>query len=263
MPQAEAAAKKALSLDDDSADALTTLASVKAEYNYDFAGALIDYERAIQLHPNDATAHFWFADDVLAPLGQSERSIAEMKRALALDPLLPVPNANLGEIYIRAGRLDEAIAHLRKTIELDGSFYYGRAMLGQALELKGQIPEAMAEYEKAIALNDDPFPKALLGHLYGTIGRRAEAMKILAQLKETREQRYIDARGPALVALGLGDRDQALSWLEQSFQERGNGSRSIRVDPFLKPLHGDPRFEALAEKIVPAREFAKSAPPAK
>jgi len=263
MPQAEAAAKKALSLDDDSADALTTLASVKAEYNYDFAGALIDYERAIQLHPNDATAHFWFADDVLAPLGQSERSIAEMKRALALDPLLPVPNANLGEAYIRAGRLDEAIAQLRKTVEMDGSFYYGRALLGQALELKGQIPEAMAEYEKAIALNDDPFSQALLGHLYGTLGRRAEAMKILAQLRETRQHRYIDARGLAIVSLGLGDRDQALSWLEQGFQERGNWSRSIRVDSFLKPLHGDPRFEALAEKIVPAREFAKPAPSSK
>jgi tetratricopeptide (TPR) repeat protein len=117
----------------------------------------------------------------------------------------------------------------------------------------------MAEYEKAIALNDDPFSQALLGHVYGTLGRRAEAMKILAQLKETRQHRYIDARGLAIVSLGLGDRDQALSWLEQGFQERGNWSRSIRIDPFLNPLHGDARFEALAEKIVPAREFARGA----
>jgi tetratricopeptide (TPR) repeat protein len=263
FPQAEAAAKKALSLDEDSADALSTLASVKAEYKYDFAGAQIDYERAIRLHPNDATAHFWFAADVLAPLGQSERGIAETKRALALDPLLLIPNANLGGAYADAGRLDEAIAQLRKTLEIDGNFYYGRSLLGQALELKGQIPEAIAEYEKAIALNDDPFPKALLGRLYGTIGRKEEAMKILAQLKEAREHRYIDAYNLAIVSLGLGDRDQTLSWLEQGFQERGNWSRSIRVDSFLKPLHGDPRFEALAEKIVPAREFAKAATPAK
>ena len=87
MSQAEAAAKKALSLDDDLADARTALAAVKVLYNYDFAGALTEFERAIQLHPNDATAHHWFADDVLAALGQSERDIAEMKRALALDPL--------------------------------------------------------------------------------------------------------------------------------------------------------------------------------
>ena len=263
LPQAEAAAKKALSLDDDSADALTTLASVKAEYNYDFAGALIDYERAIQLHPNHATAHRWFAGDVLAPLGETERRVAEMKRALALDPLSLVINANLGKAYLYAGQLDEAIAQLRKTVEMDGSFYYGRQMLGLALELKGHIPEAMAEYEKAIAMNDDPFSQASLGHLFGTIGRRAEAMKILAQLKETRQHRYIDAYSPAIVSLGLGDRDQALSWLEQGFQERSFSLVSIRVDPLLKPLHRDPRFEALAEKIVPAREFAKAATPPK
>ena len=96
FPQAEAAAKKALSLDDDSADARTALASVKADYDYDFAGALIDYERAIQLHPNDATAHHWFGADTLVELGQSERAIAEIKRALALDPLSLAINANLG-----------------------------------------------------------------------------------------------------------------------------------------------------------------------
>lgn len=256
MPQAEAAAKKALSLDDDSADARATLASVKAEYNRDFAGALIEFERAIQLHPNDATAHHWFAGDVLSALGYGEREVAEMKRALTLDPLSLIINSNLGVAYIHAGRLDEAIAQLRKTIEMDGNFYYGHANLGQALELKGHVPEAMAAYEKAIALNDDPTPQALLGHLYGTIGRRAEAMKILAQLKETRQQRYIDAYGLAILYLGLGDREQALSWLEQGFQERSTSLLVIRVDPLLKPLHGDPRFEALAEKIVPVREFA-------
>ena len=263
FPQAEAAAKKALSLDDDSADAHTALASVKADYNYDFAGALTEYERAIQLHPNDATAHHWFGADTLAELGQNEREIAEMKRALALDPLSLIINADLGNAYAHAGRLDEAIAQLRKTVEMDGSFYYGRENLGQALALKGQIPEAMAEYEKAIALNDDPVPKAFLGHLYGRIGRRAEATKILAQLEETRQHRYVDAYSLALVSLGLGDRDQALSWLEQGFQERSNWLGYIRVDPLLAPLHGDPRFEALAEKIVPAKEFAKSATPSK
>jgi tetratricopeptide (TPR) repeat protein len=167
-------------------------------------------------------------------------------------------NATLGGAYIYGGQLDEGIAQLRKTVEMDGSFYYGRGILGLALELKGQIPEAMAEYEKAIALSDDPLPQAVLGHLYGTIGRRAEATKILAQLKEARQQRYIDAYSLALVYLGLGDRDQALSWLEQGFQERSPWLKAIRVASRLKPLHGDPRFEALAEKIVPAHEFGQA-----
>ncbi len=119
-PQAEAAAKKALSLDDDLADARTTLSDFKALYNYDFAGAQTEFERVIQLHPNDAMAHHWFANDVLTPLGQSEYAVAEMKRALALDPLSLIINSNLGYAYHFAGRADEAIAQLRKTLEIDG-----------------------------------------------------------------------------------------------------------------------------------------------
>ena len=134
-------------------------------------------------------------------------------------------------------------------------------ILGQALELNGQIPEAMAEYKKAMALNDDPISRAFLGHLYGTIGQREEAMKILAQLKETRQHRYIDAYSLAVVYLGFGDREQALNWLEQGFQERSTWLAYIRIDPLLKPLHGDPRFEALAEKIIPAREFGPTPAP--
>ena len=136
-----------------------------------------------------------------------------------------------------------------------------RVYLGQALELNGQIPEAMAEYKKAMALNDDPISRAFLGQFYGTIGQREEAMKILAQLKETRQHRYIDAYSLAVVYLGLGDLDQALNWLEQGFQERSTWLGYIRRYPLLKPLHGDPRFEALAEKIVPAPKFGPTPAP--
>lgn len=258
FPQAEAAAKKALSLDNNSADALTALAAVKAEHNYDLAGALIEFQRAIQLQPNNATAHHWFAM-TLASLGRSEHAITEMKRALIRDPLSLIINANLGVAYVSAGQLDQAIAQLHKTVEMDSSFYLGRGYLGVALALKGKIPDAIAEYKKAIALSDDPLPRARLGHLYGTMGRRAEATKILAKLKEARPQRYIDAYSLVLIYLSLGDRDQALSWLEQGFQERSPWLTAIRTTPFLKPLHGDPRFEALAEKIVPAREFGPAA----
>lgn len=95
------------------------------------------------------------------------------------------------------------------------------------------------------------------------IGRQDEATQILEQLKEMRQHRYVDVFSLALVSLGLGNRDEALSWLEQGFQERSNWLIYIRVEPLLKPLHGDPRFEALAEKIVPAREFARAVPTSK
>jgi TolB-like protein/tetratricopeptide (TPR) repeat protein len=260
FPQAEVAARKALALDDTSADAYAALATVTWIYKFDLQGGIEQYERAIQLNPNDATAHHWFANHALSAAGQTELAITEMKRAQELDPLSLIINANLGQAYIYARRYDDAIAQLRKTIEMDGGFYYARYLLGNALELKGSVSEAIAEYQKAIALNDDPFPKGLLGHLYGTIGRVDEARQILEQLRQARQQRYIDAYAIAVVHLGLGEREEAIKWLEQGYRD-GDGFNigPIRVDPFLDPLRGDPRFDALAEKIVPAREFKSGA----
>jgi TolB-like protein/Flp pilus assembly protein TadD len=258
-PQAEAFAKKALMLDETSAEALVGLASFKARYQFDLPGALKDYERAIQLNPNDATAHHWIAGDCFAATGQHERDLAELKRALELDPLSLIINSNLGVAYTQAGRLEEAVAQFRKTIEIDGNFYPARREYGLALELQGKIPEAISQYEKAAALTDDPIPLGALGRIYGIAGRRDEAQKIFEQLRQLRAQRYTAAYSLALVALGLGDKNEALHWLEQAYDERdGDSIGVIRVDPLLTPLHGDPRFEALAEKIVPAREFGAS-----
>ena len=259
FPQAEAAAKKALALDDTSSSAHAALASLKGLNGFDYPGAISEYERALQLNPNDATAHQWFANDTLANIGQNERELSEMKRAVELDPLSLVINSNLGWAYIHLGRLDEAIAQLRKTVEMDGAFYYARYSLGLALELKGAIPEAIAEYQKAIAISEDPVPLGMLGRLYAAQGRKDDAQKILQQLRQRREQHYTAAYSLALVYLGMGDRNEALNWLEKGYQERdGFNIGPIRVDPLLTPLRGDPRFEALAEKIVPTREFRAS-----
>ena len=255
-PQAEAFAKKALAIDDTSAEALVGLASVKACYQFDLAGALKDFERAIQLNPNDATAHHWLGGDCFAAAGQHAREVAELKRALELDPLSLIINSNLGVAYTRAGRLEEAVAQFRKAIEMDDSFYPAHREYGVALELQGKIAEAISQYERAAALTDDPIPLGALGRIYGIAGRRDEAQRIFEQLRQLRTQRYTAAYSLALVALGLGDKTEALHWLEEGFRERdGDSIGVIRVDPLLIPLHGDPRFEALAEKIVPASQF--------
>ncbi|HLC13279.1 MAG TPA: tetratricopeptide repeat protein [Chthoniobacterales bacterium] len=259
FPQAEAAAKKALALDDTSSTAHAALASLKGLNGFDYPGAIAEYERTLQLNPNDATARQWFANLMLANVGQTEREIAEMKRAVELDPLSLVINSNLGVAYIHAGRLDDAIAQLRKTVELDGTFYYARYNLAQALELKGLIPEATAEYQKTMSMTEDPVPLGMLGRLYALHGQKDEALKILQKLREKREQGYTAAYSLALIYVGLGDRNEALNWLEQGYREHdGFNIGPIRIDPLLAPLHGDPRFEALAEKIAPAREFGKA-----
>jgi TolB-like protein/Flp pilus assembly protein TadD len=258
FPQAEAAAKKALALDDTSSSAHAALASLKGLNGFDYPGAISEYERALQLNPNDATAHQWFANDTLANVGQNERELAELKRAVELDPLSLIINSNLGWAYVHLGRLDEAIAQLRKTVEMDSGFYYARYALGLALELKGAIPEAIAEYQKAIGITEDPVPLGMLGRLCAAQGRKDEAQKILQQLRQRREQHYTAAYSLALVYLGLGDHNEALNWLEQGYREHdGFNIGPIRVDSLLNSLHGDPRFEALAEKIVPAREFSR------
>src|SRR6266536_2162777 len=122
-----------------------------------------------------------------------------------------------------------------------------------------RIWAAIVECQKARALNDDPSVLGVLARAYGLSGNKMEAEKILDQLKELSKQRYVSAYSFALVYLGLGDKEEELRWLEQSYQDRaGSDIGFIRVDPLLDPLRGDPRFEALAEKIVPMREFRAS-----
>jgi TolB-like protein/Flp pilus assembly protein TadD len=260
FPQGEAAAQKALALDPNSSDAHAALGDIKTLYHFDLPGSVEEFEHAIRLNPNDANAHHWLGNQTLNNMGETERALAEVRRAQELDPLSLVINTNVGYQLMFLGRLDEAIAQLRKTLELDPNFYYARYTLGEALGLSGNIPEAIAEFKKAAAVTEDPSPLSYLGNFYGKSGRRDEAEKILAQLVETRKQRYVQPYNFALVYIGLGDKAKALDYLEEDYAEHdGYGVGPIRVDPMLTSLHGDPRFEALAEKIVPAREFARKA----
>jgi TolB-like protein/Tfp pilus assembly protein PilF/class 3 adenylate cyclase len=251
FPQAKAAAKKALDLDDTLAEAHASLAKILSAYDYDFDASIREFRRAIELNPNYATAHHWFGDGPLTNLGRFDEAIAEGKRAVELDPLSLINNTRLGNDYYFARRYDEAIEQLRKTLEMDSGFYYAHWNLGQVIESKGDIGAAIKEYEKARALNDDPWVLALLGHAYALSGTKAEAVKILEQLKELSKQRYVTAYSFAIVYLGLGDKEGALRWLEKSYEDRaGYDIGQIKVDPLLDPLRGDPRFEALVQKVV-------------
>jgi TolB-like protein/Tfp pilus assembly protein PilF len=258
-PKAMAAAKKALELDDTLAEAHTTLALALWYFDLDFAQANREFQRAIELNPNYATGHQQYGNNTLSALGRFDDAIAEGKRAVALDPLSLVINADLGMNYYFARRYDEAAAQLRKTLEMDLGYYYAHVDLGQVFAAQRNIDGAIGEYEKARALNDDPFVLGLLANAYGSAGKQAEALKILEELKEQSKQRYVQAFAFALVYLGLGDKEEALRWIERSYQDRAGADIGfIRVDSLLDPLRGDPRFEALAEKIVPAREFRGS-----
>jgi adenylate cyclase len=249
-PQAKEAAKKALQLDDTSAEAHTSFAYVLENYDFDLEQSLKEFERAIQLNPNYATAHHWFANGVLSALGQFDRAIAAGKRAVELDPLSLIINANLGEDYFYARRYDEAIAQLCKTIEMDPRFYYAHWALGIALQSKGQLNEAIAEYRKAAELSDDPYVLALLGQAYARAGQREEAQKILGRLSEETKSRYVHAYSFVLMYLALGDKERAIDEMERAYRERaGTDIVYIKIDPMLDELRGNPRFEALVQRV--------------
>ena len=258
-PKAKAAATKALQLDDTLAEAHTTLALAIWLYDFDSSQAIREFQRAIELNPNYAIAHQQYGNNTLSALGRFDDAIVEGKRAVELDPLSLVINTDMGSDYYYARRYDEAIAQLHKTLEMDPGFYIAHLVLGQVLDAKGDRDAAIVECQKARALNDDPSVLGVLARSYGLSGNKMEAEKILDHLKKLSKERYVSAYSFALVYLGLGDKEEALRWLEQSYQDRaGSDIGFIRVDPLLDPLRGDPRFEALAEKIVPAREFGKA-----
>jgi TolB-like protein/Tfp pilus assembly protein PilF len=260
-PKAKAAATKALQLDDTLAEAHTTLALAIWLYDFDAPQAIKEFQRAIELNPNYAIAHQQYGNNTLSALGRFDDAIVEGKRAVELDPLSLVINTDMGSDYYYARRYDEAIAQLHKTLEMDPGFYIAHLVLGQILDAKGARDAAIVECEKARVLNDDPSVLGVLARAHGLSGNKMEAEKILDHLKELSKERYVSAYSFALVYLGLGDKPEALRWLEQSYQDRaGSDIGFIRVDPLLDPLRDDPGFEALAEKVVPAREFgAKTA----
>jgi TolB-like protein/Flp pilus assembly protein TadD len=250
LPRARAAAQKAVELDDTLAEAHTSLAYVLF-LDFERAQSVKEFERAISLNPNYAPAHQWYGRLLLQMVGEFDRGIAEEKRALELDPVSPIISTDLGTVYTLARRYDEAIAQLRETVEMHPQFYRGHWELGLALELKGATGEAIAEYHKAFELSDDPIVLALLAHVEVSVGKQNEARQILGQLTEEAKARYVPAYAFAVIHLALGEKDQALDWLEKAARDHaGPYIYLIKVDPYLDPLRGDPRFEALVSAIL-------------
>jgi TolB-like protein/Tfp pilus assembly protein PilF len=246
---AAAAAEKALELDDSLAEPHASLGLIATE-ELEVHRGVSELERAVQLNPNYATAHHWLALAFTA-LGQSDRSIKELKRALELDPLSMAINADLSIGYLYARRYDEGEAQARKALEIDPRSFLARYYLGMALQLKGQLKEAIPEFQKAVELNHDPYCISMLAQGYARNGQADEARKLLAQLSEMAKSVEVPEYALALAYTSLGDKDRAIAALEHGFAG-GNKSYLFLLpgDPLLDDLRGDPRFEALVQKIV-------------
>jgi TolB-like protein/Flp pilus assembly protein TadD len=250
--KALAAARKAVELDESLAEAHTSLANALV-LNLQFSASVPEFQRAIELNPNYATAHHWYGEELQGE-GQFDEAVAELKRAHELDPLSLVINCILGSTLAAAERDDEAMEQLRKTIEMDPTFDLTHWFLGQVCEKKGQLAEAITQYEKATQLNPDPAVLTSLARAYALAGRKEEAQKILDDLTTISRQRYVPAYSLAVIHLSLGDKEEALRLLEKSYEDRAPFDTglfaSIKIDRRLDPLRGEPRFEALARKVM-------------
>ena len=246
---AEAAAKKALELDDSLAEAHASLGLIATE-ELEVNRGVNELERAIQLNPNYATAHHWLGL-ALATLRQSDRSVGELKRALELDPLSMIITADLSIIYLYARRYDAAEAQARKTLEMDSRSFVAHYYLGAALQLTSRLKEAIPEFQKAIELNNDPYSIAMLAQAYARNGQTDEARKLLAHLNEMAKSAEVPEYALALAYTSLGEKERAIEALEHGFAG-GNKSYLFLLpgDPFLDDLRNDPRFEALVQKIT-------------
>jgi TolB-like protein/Tfp pilus assembly protein PilF len=250
FPKASDAARRAIELDETSAEGHAALANLYCMDDFNPPASEKEFQRAIALDPNYATAHHWFSNSLLVTMGRFDEAIKEGKRAIELDPLSLIINADLGGTLMLSRRYDDAIAQLRSTLALDPNFAYAHWNLGEALYLKGDSSGAIAEYEKAASLDNDPEIQALLARAYAETGKKEQALEILRKLSQTAQHQFVRGYLFALIYIGLGDKTTAIQYLERCSQNRENIDLNwIKVDPLLDPLRGDPQFEALVNKI--------------
>jgi TolB-like protein/Tfp pilus assembly protein PilF len=252
MPKAKVAAKRALELDDSLPEAHTAMARVLAAYDWDWQGAEREYKRAIELNPRYPVAHQWYGGYFEAQ-GRRKEALAERKLALQIDPLSLVINFELAQALYYSHDYDRAIQQYEKTLELDGGFPPAWQFLPAAYEQKGNYAEAIAKFRGSPVLNQGgefwPMAKAGLGHAYASNGQKQEALALVEELKRVSEQQYIPGASIALIYAGLGDKDQAVRWLEKAYDQHDFQMQWLDAEPRWDNLRSDPRFQDLIRKI--------------
>lgn len=248
MPKARAAAIRALQIDDGLAEAHTSLALIAENFDWDWQTAEKEYRRAIELDPNYATAHQWYAE-FLAFQGRFDEAFAESERARLLDPLSMIIAADHAAILYYSRQYDRAIAEARGIIAMDPAVTRAHGIFVSACGTSGHFAEAFADVDHSMVA-DAPWTRATKAYLYARAGQTQRARSILDKLQASeKNQRFSLPPMMSTAYASMADKGDALAWLGEAYAQHSNVLTTLKVDPAFDPLRGDPRFQVLLRRV--------------
>jgi eukaryotic-like serine/threonine-protein kinase len=249
FPRAKAAALRALEIDGTLTQARASLAYGRLYYDWDWSAAEREFKEVIERNPMYATGRLYYGN-YLTVMGRFTEAAGQFAKARELEPLSLIINNSVGWTLYFARQYEEAVEALRRTLEIDAHFGRTHAMLGQSYLQLGRLQEAISEFQSASELTGaSPLYHAMLGHAFAVTGDFSEAHKVLSHLQEQAAQSYVSAYCFAEIYLGLGDRDQAIAWLEKAYEERARTLVMLNVEPELDPVRSDTRFHSLLGRM--------------
>jgi tetratricopeptide (TPR) repeat protein len=249
MPKARAAALHAVKLDEGLPEAHTALALIVQNYDYNWQTAEKEFRRAIELDPNYAMAHQWYAEHLMWQ-GRFDEALRESERARQLDPLSLIIATDNGAILYFSRQYDRAIEKLRAVRELDPSFPRAVGLIVCAYEQNGMFSDALADVEKLRhRYPNSPWILSELAYIYGRTGQQAQAHLALAKLEQLNRRQHLDPLPILRAHIGMGNKDQAFADLEKTYSQHASAPIALKVDPMYDPLRSDPRFQELLHRV--------------
>jgi eukaryotic-like serine/threonine-protein kinase len=246
---AKSAATQAVKMDDTLPEAHISLALVMENYEWDWSGAEREFKRAIELNANSATSHQWYGD-FLAKMGRFDEARVELKKAQDLDPLSLLINTSAGQQLYFARQYDAAVVELQKALDMDPKFVPAQHAIEAAYAQNGMYKEAVAERQKVLTLSGNPDLAAAIGEDYSKSGYAGVLQSWLGGLQEVSKHGYVSSYNIGQIYARLGDKNQALAWLEKAYNERDSKLTYVKVEPAFDGIRSDPQFQRLLQRLA-------------
>jgi adenylate cyclase len=249
MPKAKEAALRAVEIDDNLAEAHSSLGLVKVYYDHDWIGAEVEFRKALKLDPNLVSAHQRYGT-FLTFMERFEEAIRHYETALELDPHSLQINMNLATVYYLRGEYEMAINHLNKTRELEPNYMPTHFVLGSTYVQQGCLDEAIQEFQFIYKLDEEAYMAlGFMGYAHALKGQRAEAETLLSILQDIAQRKYVSPYSLVLIHLALGPLERVFQLLEQLYEEKNDWLVWFKISPELKNIRKDPRFQDLLRRI--------------